>query len=74
MSRKKTRFLNSSKFHKWATLGWIAVSAPILYFFGFTEGNFDGFKFFTLFLSLYACVMGHWSSCEGALAKEEIQK
>lgn len=46
-------------FHKWATVLWFIASAPLAWFFGSAV-------VFVTFLSLYAIVVGHWSSFQAA--------
>ncbi len=49
----RPEFLQS--FHKWATVTWFILSVPLVFFFGTSV-------LFVSWLSLYAIVVGHWSS------------
>lgn len=46
-------------FHKWAAISWFVLSFPAAYFLG-------SLVVFVTFLSLYAIVVGHWSSWQAA--------
>jgi hypothetical protein len=55
-------------FHGWATIVWFIASFPLAYFFGSAV-------VFVTFLSLYAIVVGHWSSWQAArveVKQEEV--
>jgi len=52
------------KFHGWATLSWLAASIPICIFFGNSV-------FVVVFISVYANVVGHWSSWQAARVEEK---
>ena len=46
-------------FHGWATVLWLIVSFPLAWKFGSSV-------VFVVWLSLYAIVVGHWSSWQAA--------
>lgn len=46
-------------FHGWATIIWFVLSFPLAWLFGSAV-------VFVTFLSLYAIVVGHWSSWQAA--------
>jgi hypothetical protein len=46
-------------FHGWMTAAWFAASFPLAIYFGSSV-------VFVTFLSLYAIVVGHWSSWQAA--------
>lgn len=46
-------------FHGWATLVWFLASVPLAIYYG-------NLVVFVTFLSLYAIVVGHWSSWQAA--------
>lgn len=46
-------------FHGWATVLWLVVSFPLAWKFGSSV-------VFVVWLSLYAIVVGHWSSWQAA--------
>lgn len=55
-------------FHKWATVIWFVASFPLAYFYGSAV-------IFVTFLSLYAIVVGHWSSFQASsveVAQEDL--
>jgi hypothetical protein len=55
--------LKSPGFHKWATIGWATVGSAI-------SMAFPQSVPWVGFMSLWANVVGHWSSFQAALAEE----
>lgn len=49
--------------HLWLMLAWLAASAPICLVL-------PGSVAFLVFVSVYAIVVGHWSSWQGARAEQ----
>jgi uncharacterized membrane protein len=58
-------FLRS--FHGWATIIWFILSFPLAFWFG-------SLVTFVTFLSLYAIVVGHWSSWQAARVEVKQDK
>jgi hypothetical protein len=56
--------LNSSKFHKWATVTWATVGSAL-------SLTFPDSVPWLVFMSLWANVVGHWSSYQAARAEEK---
>jgi hypothetical protein len=53
----RPQFLRS--FHKWATLGWLALAVPAVLWWSHSVP-------FLVFVSVYANVCGHWSSYQAS--------
>jgi hypothetical protein len=61
------------EFHKWAAIVWFIISIPICIISVFPQVE----KYllpFLVFVSVYAIVVGHWSSFQASEADLEVKK
>jgi hypothetical protein len=63
-------WLCSPAFHKWATIAWATVGSAVTWWATMT---YDEPPWIAL-MSLYAIVVGHWSSYQAARAEEKVDE
>jgi hypothetical protein len=63
LTMKVGKLLASAEFHKWATISWASVGSAI-------SLTFPDSVAWVVAMSLYANIVGHWSSYQAARAEE----
>jgi hypothetical protein len=64
---KLGRLLHSSRFHFWATIMWCLLIPPTILWWRDSV-------FWVALMSLYANLIGHWSSYQAARVEEAMKK